>query len=349
MPTPAYAAFDASAPLRPHTIERREPGDRDVAIAITHCGVCHSDIHFARGEWFGIEYPIVPGHEIVGTVTAVGKAVSRFAVGDTVGVGCLVNSCRTCPSCRDGLEQYCTGGFTMTYGSPDPQLGGHTHGGYSAAIVVDQDFVLTIPGNLDPAGAAPLLCAGITTYSPLRYWSVDAGSRVGVMGLGGLGHMAVQLAAAMGAEVTVITTSRWKAADATALGAAHTLVSGDAAAMKDAAGSLDLILNTVPAPLDLDPYVAALRRDGTLVHLGVPPEPHQANQVMPMVFGRRAIAGSLIGGLAETQEMLDFCGKHGITAQIETIPMQQINAGWDRMLRNDVKYRFVVDMGSLKS
>lgn len=348
MSTSAYAAFDASSPLRPHTIARRDPGDRDVAIAITHCGVCHSDLHFARGEWFGIEYPIVPGHEIVGTVTAVGKDVRKFTVGDTVGVGCLVDSCRTCASCTDGLEQYCTGGFTMTYGSPDPHLGGHTHGGYSAAIVVDEEFVLTIPGNLDRAGAAPLLCAGITTYSPLRYWAVDGNSRVAVMGLGGLGHMAVQLAAAMGAEVTVFTTSPGKAADATALGAAHTVVSSDSTAMQALAGSLDLILNTVPAPLDLDPYVAALRRDGTLVHLGVPPEPHPANQVMPLVFGRRGIAGSLIGGLAETQEMLDFCGEHGITAHIESIPMQEINTGWDRMLKNDVKYRFVIDMASIK-
>ena len=348
MSIPAYAAFDAKSPLKAHAIERRAPGDRDVAIDITYCGVCHSDIHFARGEWFGIDYPIVPGHEIVGTVTATGKDVTRFKVGDTVGVGCLVDSCRTCPSCKDGLEQYCTGGFTMTYGSADPHLGGHTHGGYSAAIVVDQDFVLRIPANLDPAGAAPLLCAGITTYSPLRHWGVGPDTTVGVVGLGGLGHMAVQLANAMGARVTVFSTSPGKAQAARDLGASDTVISTDDEAMKQAAGSLDLIINTVSVPHDLNRYVDTLRRDGVMCLVGVPPEDHPSPSVMPLVFGRKSIAGSLIGGLSETQEMLDFCGEHGITAHIEQIRMQEINNGWDRMLKGDVKYRFVIDMASLK-
>ena len=348
MPVPAYAAFDATSPLKPHTIERRAPGDKDVAIDITHCGVCHSDLHFARGEWFDINYPMVPGHEIVGTVTAVGKDVKKFKVGDTVGVGCLVDSCRTCPSCKEGLEQYCTGGFTMTYGSPDPHLGGHTHGGYSTAIVVDHDFVVKVPGNLDAAGAAPLLCAGITTYSPLRHWEVGPNTRVGVVGLGGLGHMAVQLASAMGAEVMVFSRSADKAGEAKSLGASGTVISTDAGSMKQAAGSLDFIVNTVSVPHDLNPYLDTLGRDGVLCLVGVPPENHPSPNVMPLVFGRKSIVGSLIGGLPETQEMLDFCGKHGITAQIEKIPMQKINEGWDRMLKGAVKYRFVVEMASLK-
>lgn len=347
MPVAAFAAFDPTSPLRAHTIERRVPGTGDVAIAITHCGVCHSDLHFARGEWFGIEYPLVPGHEIVGTVTAVGRDVGDFKVADTVGVGCLVDSCRDCPSCADGLEQYCTGGATMTYGSPDRHLGGHTHGGYSAAIVVDQAFVLRIPSNLDPAGAAPLLCAGITTYSPLRHWKVGPGSRVGVVGLGGLGHMAIQLANAMGAEVTVFSTSAGKVQAASELGARHTVISTDAAAMGAAAGSLDFIIDTVSVPHDLNPYLGALTRDGVLCLVGVPPENHPSPAVMPLVFGRKAIAGSLIGGIRETQEMLDFCGTHNITSKIELIPVQRINEAWERMVKGDVKYRFVIDMASL--
>lgn len=347
MPTPAYAAFDGSAPLKPHTIERRTPRATDVAIDILHCGVCHSDIHLARSEWFPGAYPMVPGHEIVGRVTAVGKDVTRFKVGDMVGVGCLVDSCRSCASCNEGLEQYCTGGLVPTYGAPDSVSGGMTYGGYSTDIVVEQRFVVRVPDSLDPAAAAPLLCAGITTYSPLRYWNVDGGTRLGVVGLGGLGHMAIQLAAAMGAEVTMFTRSAEKAADAKALGAAHTVLTGDDKAMEAAAGSFDLILNTVSAPIDLNPYMNILRRDGTIVMLGMPPEGIPPIASVPLVFGRKRVAGSLIGGLPETQEMLDFCGEHGVASKIEPIAMAEINAAWDRMMSSDVKYRFVIDMATM--
>jgi uncharacterized zinc-type alcohol dehydrogenase-like protein len=348
MPTAAFAAFDATSPLRATSIERRAPGQRDVAMTILYCGVCHSDLHFARSEWFPATYPVVPGHEIIGRVTAVGAGVTRFSVGQLVGVGCLVGSCGTCPSCQSNLENYCTGGMVMTYGSPDPVMGGMTCGGYSTEVVVDEHFVLSIPGNLDPAGAAPLLCAGITTYSPLRHWKVGPGSAVGVVGLGGLGHMAIQLAAAMGADVTVFTTSPGKVADALELGASRAVVSTDAAAMAATAGTLDFILDTVAAPHALDPLITALRRDGVLCLVGVPPTPHPSPSAMGLIFGRKTIAGSLIGGLQETQEMLDFCGAHGITADIEVIPMQEINTAWERMLKGDVKYRFVIDMASLK-
>ncbi len=346
--TAAYAAFDAKSPLKSHTIDRRAPGPRDVAIDITHCGVCHSDLHFSRSEWMPVEYPVVPGHEILGTVTAVGKDVSKFKVGDTVGVGCLVDSCRSCPSCKEGLENYCTGGMVLTYGSPDPLSGGMTYGGYSTDVVVDQDFVLSIPKHLDPAGAAPLLCAGITTYSPLRFWNVERGTRVGVMGLGGLGHMAVKLAAAMGAEVTVFTTSPEKAADAKRFGASDVVMSKDDDAMGKQAMRLDLILNTVAAAIPLEGYMSTLKREGTMVFLGIPEGTAITTSLMPLVFGRRSMAGSLIGGLPETQEMLDFCGTHNITADVEVIPMQEINTAWDRMLKSDVRYRFSVDMASLK-
>jgi uncharacterized zinc-type alcohol dehydrogenase-like protein len=348
MATAAYAAFDATSPLKRTTIERRAPGSHDVAIDILYCGVCHSDLHFARSEWFPANYPVIPGHEIIGRVTAVGADVNRFATGQLVGVGCLVDSCRTCPSCREHLENYCTGGMVMTYGSPDPVMGGMTAGGYSTSIVVTEDFVLSIPGNLDPAAAAPLLCAGITTFSPLRHWNVGPGSKVGVVGLGGLGHMAVQIAAAMGAEVTVFTTSPAKATDAARLGASSTVVSTDAAAMKQAAGTLDFIIDTVAAPHDLDPLLSVLKRDGVVCLVGVPPTPHPPHSAMDLIFHRKAIAGSLIGGIPETQEMLDFCGKHGITASIEVIRMDEINTAWERMLKSDVKYRFVIDMASLK-
>ena len=347
MPTPAYAVSDAAAPLRPTTIDRRTAGPEDVAIDILYCGVCHSDLHIARGEWFSPPYPLVPGHEIIGRVSAVGSGVNRFRPGQLVGVGCLVDSCRTCSSCQDHLENYCTGGMVLTYGSTDPKSGGITAGGYSTAIVVDQAFVLSVPENLDPAGAAPLLCAGITTYSPLRHWSVGKGSKVGVVGLGGLGHMAVQLAAAMGAEVTVFSTSPGKSKDAKELGATHVVNSTDEGQVAAAAGTLDFILDTVAASHDLDPMVNALKRDGVLCLVGVPPTPHPSPTVMPLVFGRRTIAGSLIGGLQETQELLDFCGAHGITSRIEVIPMQDINTGWERMLKGDVKFRFVIDMKSL--
>ncbi|MEP6592028.1 MAG: NAD(P)-dependent alcohol dehydrogenase [Gemmatimonadota bacterium] len=348
MPTAAYAGFAATTPLAPHTIERRAPGPKDVAIEILYCGVCHSDLHTVRSEWGPAVYPCVPGHEIVGRVTAVGGEVKRFKVGDSVGVGCLVDSCRGCSSCGAGLEQYCTGGFTMTYGSPDPLSGGVTLGGYSTAITVDQDFVLTIPAGLDLAAAAPLLCAGITTWSPLKHWGAGPGKQVGIVGLGGLGHMGLKLAHALGAEVTLFTTSPDKAEDAFRLGATKVVMSKDPDAMAKQAGTLDLIINTVAAPHDLDPYINALKREGTMVLVGVPASPHPMPFVGGLIFGRRALAGSLIGGIRETQEMLDFCGAHGITSDIEEIPMSEINTAYERMLQSDVKYRFVIDMASLK-
>ncbi|HEY0975482.1 MAG TPA: NAD(P)-dependent alcohol dehydrogenase [Solimonas sp.] len=344
----AYAAASASTPLAPWNLQRRTPGPRDVDIEITHCGVCHSDLHTARGEWGGTQYPCVPGHEIIGRVTAVGADVTRFKVGQTVGVGCMVDACRQCASCQEGLEQYCERGFTGTYNAPDKVSGGITYGGYSTRIVVDQDFVLRIPDNLDPAAAAPLLCAGITTYSPLRHWKVGPGMKVGVVGLGGLGHMAVKLASAMGAEVTMFTTSPGKGEDAKRLGATEVVVSKDKAQMKAQANRYDLILNTVAASHDLDAYLRLLKRDGTLVLVGVPEHPHPSPAIANLIFKRRSIGGSLIGGIAETQEMLDFCGKHGIVSDIETIPMQQINEAYDRMQRSDVRYRFVIDMASIK-
>jgi len=347
MPTTAraFAAFAPTEPLGPHSIQRRDPGPRDVAIEIDYCGICHSDIHFLRGEWGPIPYPAVAGHEIIGRVTAVGGEVTRHRVGDTVGVGCMVDSCRTCPSCRESLENYCTGGGSVgTYMGVDRHTGGPTYGGYSSAIVVDEDFVLRVPGNLDPAGAAPLLCAGITTFSPLRHWEIGEGSTVGVVGLGGLGHMGVKLAAAMGAEVVVFTTSPHKVEDAKALGAHAVVISTEEQAMANQAGRFDFILDTVAAPHALDPYIGALGRDGTLCLLGAPSEPHPSPAVMPLISGRRSVAGSLIGGIAETQEMLDFCGRHGITSQVETITMDGINEAHERMLRSDVKYRFVIEM-----
>ena len=346
VPVPAFGAFDATSPLRATTIERRVPGDRDVAMQILFCGVCHSDIHIARSEWFPPSYPVIPGHEIIGRVTAVGGGVTKFKVGQLAGVGCLVDSCRTCASCQEGLECYCPG-MVLTYGSPDAVMGGMTAGGYSTAVVVDEDFVLSIPENLDPAKAAPLLCAGITTYSPLRYWNVGPGSRVGVVGLGGLGHMAIQLAAAMGAEVTLFTTSPGKAEGARKLGASRIVVSTDDEAMAAVAGTLDFIVNTVAASHNLDPFVAALKRDGVMCLVGIPPAPHPSPSVMGLVFQRKSITGSLIGGIKETQEMLDFCGAHGITAVIELIRMDQINDAWARMIKGDVQYRFVIDIASL--
>ncbi|HEX4855160.1 NAD(P)-dependent alcohol dehydrogenase, partial [Arenimonas sp.] len=310
----AYAAASATAPLAPWTLTRRAPGPRDVDIEIRYCGVCHSDLHTARGEWGGTVYPCVPGHEIVGTVTAVGAEVTRFTPGQTVGVGCMVESCRQCASCQEGLEQYCERGFTGTYNAPDKISGGITYGGYSTRIVVDQDFVLRIPEGLDPAAAAPLLCAGITTYSPLRHWKVGPGMKVGIVGLGGLGHMAVKLARAMGAEVTLFTTSPGKGEDARRLGASEVVISKDRAQMKAQARRYDLVLDTVAAAHDLDAFLALLKRDGTLVLVGVPEHPHPAPAVANLIFKRRSIGGSLIGGIAETQEMLDFCGQHGIVS-----------------------------------
>ncbi len=343
-----YAAQDASTPLAPFSFERRAPKENDVQIEILYCGVCHSDLHTARAEWGGTNYPCVPGHEIVGRVTRVGSGVKKFKEGDLVGVGCMVDSCRTCRSCREGLEQYCEVGFTGTYNGPEQGTGANTYGGYSDMITVDESFVLRVPDGLDPAATAPLLCAGITTYSPLRRWRVQPGQKVGVVGLGGLGHMAVKIARAMGAHVVLFTTSPNKREDALALGAHEVVVSKDKEQMAAHVNSLDFILDTVAAPHDLDALLVLLARDGAMVLVGAPAEPHPATTVFNLIMKRRQIAGSLIGGIAETQEMLDFCAKHGITAEIEMIPIQDINRAYERMLKSDVKYRFVIDMKSLK-
>ncbi len=347
IPARAWAAPSPTDPLAPWSFARRDVGANDVRIAIRFCGICHSDVHFARGEWGETPYPAVPGHEIVGAVAAVGSAVTDFRVGDLVGVGCLVDSCRTCASCSAGLENYCDTGSTGTYMGVEQETGRPTYGGYSDTIVVNHRFVLRMPAGVDLASTAPLLCAGITTYSPLRHWKAGPGVRVGVNGLGGLGHMAVKLAAAMGAEVTLFTTSPAKVADAARLGAARTVISRDADAMAAAARSLDLIIDTVSVSHALDPLLHTLRRDGTLVLVGAPSEPHPSPTVFSMVMRRRAIAGSLIGGIAETQAMLDFCAEHRIGADIELIPMSQVNAAWERMLRSDVRYRFVLDVATM--
>ena len=347
LPAIGYAAYDATSPLAPWRFARRDPGLRDVRIDILFCGICHSDLHTVRGEWGPIKYPQVPGHEIVGRVAAVGGDVQGFREGDLVGVGCMVDSCQACDSCRDGLEQYCETGFTGTYGGTEKETGRPTQGGYSNTVVVDERFVLRVPDGIDPASAAPLLCAGITTYSPLHEWRVGPGQRVGVVGLGGLGHMAVKIARAMGAEVTLFTTSPNKAEDARRLGATDVVVSRDQGQMKAVANSLNLIVDTVSAPHDLGPELNALRRDGTLVLLGGSPEPHVVPAVWPFITGRRRLAGSLIGGIRETQDMLDFCAAHGFGADVEVIPAQRIDEGYARMLKGDVKYRFVIDMASL--
>jgi uncharacterized zinc-type alcohol dehydrogenase-like protein len=350
IPASGYAAYTPDTSLKPYSFERRDPGPHDVQIEILFCGVCHSDLHAARGEWGDVARPLVPGHEIVGRVTAVGGHVSKFKEGDMVGVGCMVDSCGHCPSCGEGLEQYCeTTGFVGTYMGVETETGKPTNGGYSDKIIVKESFVLKIPHGMDLAGTAPLLCAGITTYSPLRHWKVGPGQRVGVVGLGGLGHMGVKLAHAMGATVVVFTTSPDKIEDAKRLGADEVVVSRDEAAMAAEAGKFDFILNTVAAPHNLDPFINALKRDGALVLVGVPAEPHPSPAVMGLIFKRRTIGGSLIGGIAETQEMLDFCGEHGIAADIEVIPMQDIDTAYDRMQKGDVKYRFVIDMASLKA
>lgn len=343
-----YAAADAKSPLAPLSFQRRDPGADDVQIDILYCGVCHSDLHTARSEWGGTLYPCVPGHEIIGRVVRTGKDARRFKEGEVVGVGCMVDSCQQCASCAEGLEQYCENGFTGTYNGAEKHIGGHTFGGYSSSIVVREKFVLKISPKLDPAAAAPLLCAGITTYSPLRHWKIGKGQRVGVVGLGGLGHMAIKLASAMGARVTLFTTSATKAADAKRLGAEEVVISTDKAQMKAQRGKLDYILNTVAASHNLDPFVSALKRDGVMTLVGVPEHPHPSPTVGNLIFGRRTIAGSLIGGIAETQEMLDFCAAHGIVSDIEIIPMQKINQAYERMLKSDVKYRFVIDMASLQ-
>ncbi len=348
--TKAFAALDASSPLQPFRIERRAPGPRDVVIDIAYCGVCHSDLHTARSQWGASLYPCVPGHEIVGRVSKIGAEVSGFAVGGLAGVGCMVDSCRTCASCREGLEQYCDRGeITFTYNSRDRRASGEqpTFGGYSSQIVVDEAFCLRIPENLPLAAVAPLLCAGVTTWSPLRHWNVTKGTKVGIVGLGGLGHMGVKLAHAFGAETVLFTTSPGKVEDARRLGADHVVLSTDRDAMKQHASSFDLILDTVAASHDLDAYTSLLRRDATLVLLGVPDRPHPSPSVGKLVGKRRRIAATLIGGIRETQDMLDFCGEHGIVAEIELIRIEQINEAYERMLRSDVKYRFVIDMASL--
>lgn len=343
-----YAAQSAETPLAPFAFERRELRPNDVRVDILYCGVCHSDLHTARSEWPGTVYPSVPGHEIVGRVAAVGPEVSGFEVGEIVGVGCMVDSCQHCHACDDGLEQYCENVFTMTYNSPDRVTGENTLGGYADHIVVRQEFVLKIRhGEEQLAAVAPLLCAGITTWSPLRHWKVGPGHKVGIVGIGGLGHMGVKLARALGATVVAFTTSPSKREEALRLGADEVVVSPDADEMAAHTGSFDFILNTVAAPHDLDPFVTLLKRDGTLTLVGVPAEPHPSPAVFNLVFGRRSIAGSLIGGIAETQEMLDFCAEHGITADIEMIAMDEIEEAYRRMTASDVKYRFVIDMATL--
>jgi len=348
MSTKAYAAQSPASPLAPHAIERRQPTATDVEIDILYCGVCHSDLHFARNEWGFTQYPVVPGHEILGRVTRVGAKVAKFKVGDLASVGCLVDSCRACDCCRKGLEQYCTGGATFTYNGEDKHLGGMTFGGYSEKVVVDEAFTLKVPANLNPAAAAPLLCAGITTWSPLKHWKAGPGKKVGIVGLGGLGHMGVKFARALGAHTVLFTTSAGKVADGLRLGAHEVVISKDEAEMAKHAGSFDLIIDTVSADHSLDALMALIKLDGTMCMVGVPPSPQQI-AAFSLILPRRNLAGSCIGGIAETQEMLDFCGTHGIACDIELIRMQDINAAYERMLRSDVKYRFVIDMASLKN
>jgi uncharacterized zinc-type alcohol dehydrogenase-like protein len=342
-----YGTNNATDPLNMLRFERREPGPKDVQIDILYCGVCHSDLHTARNEWGNTIYPVVPGHEIVGRVTRVGNEVTKFKEGDIAGVGCLVDSCQHCSSCAEGLEQYCENGWVGTYNGEEMHTGGMTYGGYANNIVVTENFVLRMPENLDLAAAAPLLCAGITTYSPLRHWKVGPGQKVGVVGLGGLGHMGIKLARAMGAHVVLFTTSPGKKDDALELGAHEVVISKNADEMAAQANSFDLILNTVAAPHDLDAFLVLLKREGTMVLVGAPAEPHPSPQVFNLIMKRRHLAGSLIGGIAETQEMLNFCGEHGIASEVEIIPVQEINEAYTRMLKGDVKYRFVVDMASL--
>ncbi|MGA9343206.1 MAG: NAD(P)-dependent alcohol dehydrogenase [Rhodanobacteraceae bacterium] len=345
--TTSYAAQAADQPLAPHSLDRRAPGPHDIEIDILYCGVCHSDLHTARNEWHNTQYPSVPGHEIVGTIKAIGGEVKNFKVGDTAGVGCMVDSCGHCISCKEGEENYCENGFTGTYNGP--VFGGeNTFGGYSGNIVVDEKFVLHIRHKDNLAAVAPLLCAGITTYSPLHHWNVGPGSKVGIVGLGGLGHMGVKIAHAMGAHVVLFTTSPDKRDDAKRLGADEVVLSKDDKQMAAHVASFDFILNTVAAPHDLDAYLNLLKRDGTMCLVGAPATPHPSPGVFNLIFKRRQIAGSLIGGIRETQEMLDFCAEHGIVSDIEMIAMRDINEAYERMLKSDVKYRFVIDMETLK-
>lgn len=345
--TQAYGAHADDQPLEPMAIPRRAPGAHDVQIDIAYCGVCHSDIHQVRAEWAGTRFPCVPGHEIVGRVAAVGEQVSNFQVGDLVGVGCIVDSCQHCADCGDGLENYCDH-MVGTYNSPTPDAPGHTLGGYSRQIVVHQRYVLRVRHDAAQlAAVAPLLCAGITTYSPLRHWKVGPGHKVGVVGIGGLGHMGIKLARAMGATVVAFTTSESKRDAALALGAHEVVVSRNPAEMAPYAKSLDFILNTVAAPHNLDAFLALLKRDGTMTLVGAPATPHPSPNVFSLIMKRRSLAGSLIGGIPETQEMLDFCAEHGIVADIEMIRADEINEAYERMLRGDVKYRFVIDIASM--
>ena len=345
----AYGATASTEDLKPLNIERRQVGQDDVKIDITYCGVCHSDIHTVRNDWKGSKYPVVPGHEIIGRVVEVGNGVSNFKVGDLVGVGCMVDSCHTCSACQQDLEQFCENGATFTYNSPNKHIpGSQTYGGYSTSVVVDKQFVLRVPENLDEAATAPLLCAGITTWSPLSHWKVKKEDKVGVIGLGGLGHMGVKFANALGAHVVMITTSPEKGEDAKRLGAHDVLISKNQEDMKKHQGSFDFLLNTIPVGHDMDPYLALLKIDATMVLVGAvePLKPFHGGSI---IMGRKRIAGSLIGGIKETQEMLDFCGKHNITSDIELINMQDINSAYERVTSNDVKYRFVIDMQSLKN
>jgi uncharacterized zinc-type alcohol dehydrogenase-like protein len=348
MVTKAYGAYAGDKPLEPIDIERRQPGRNDVQIEIAYCGVCHSDLHQVRSEWGGTIYPCVPGHEIVGHVSAVGSEVTKFKVGDTVGVGCMVDSCQRCISCDDGEEQYCEHGFTGTYNFPTPDAPGHTLGGYSQRIVVKDRFVLKVSHPAEQlAAVAPLLCAGITTYSPLRHWQVGPGMKVGIVGIGGLGHMGIKLAHAMGAHTVAFTTSDTKREDAKSLGADEVIVTRNPEEMEAHVGTFDFILNTVAASHDLDAYTRLLKRNGTMTLVGVPETPHPTPDFSALIVKRRSIAGSLIGGIAETQEMLDFCAEKGIVADIEMIPVQKIDEAYDRMQRSDVRYRFVIDSASL--
>lgn len=344
----AFGTASADAELKQLEISRREPTPKDVAIDILYCGVCHSDLHFAKNDWGMTQYPVVPGHEIVGRVSAVGNGVTNYKLGDLVAVGCLVDSCRTCNNCKSDLEQYCPE-WVGTYGGYDKHLDTTTHGGYSESIVVDEAFVLSVPENLDLAGIAPVLCAGITTWSPLRHWNVGKDSKVAVVGLGGLGHMAIKLAHALGAHVTLFSRSESKIQDGLDLGANQVIISTDATQMETATGNFDVIIDTVPYAHDLNPYVGTLATNGTLVVVGYlgPIDPMLVT--VPMIMGRKAVAGSLIGGIAETQELLDFCGKHNITSDVEVINMQEINTAYERMLKSDVHYRFVIDMKSLNA
>lgn len=348
IPVKGYAAQEAKAPLGPFEFERREVGKNDVLIDIKYCGICHSDIHQVRDEWGGSAFPMVPGHEIVGKVAAVGKSVQSFKPGDTAGVGCFVDSCRECASCREGLQQYCENETALTYNGTELDGKTPTFGGYSTKIVVNQDYVLRIPDSIPMEKAAPLLCAGITLYSPLRHWKARRGMKVGIMGLGGLGHMGVQIAAAMGCEVTVFSSSDRKRGDAKKLGAARYVAGLGESDRDKLAASQDLIINSIAAPIDLNPYLNLLKRDGTMVLVGVPDKPTPLG-AMPLILKRRRLAGSLIGGIAETQEMLDFCGKHGLGSWVEVIPIGKANEAYDKIVAGEVRYRFVIDIGSLKS